>query len=49
MSEHNDDVAERPGPGPEPLDVEYVDHDYIQKDASNKEIETREFRPDESK
>lgn len=49
MSEHNDEVQTRPEPKPEPLKMEYVDHDYIEKDANNKDIDTREVRPDESK
>lgn len=49
MSEHNDEVQTPPEPKPEPLRIEDVDHDYIEKDANSKDIETREARPDESK
>lgn len=48
MSEHTNEVQAQPEPKPEPLKIEAVDHDYIEKDASET-IETREGRPDESK
>ena len=48
MSEHNNEVQTQPEPKPEPLEIEAVDHDYVEKDASEN-IETREVRPDESK
>lgn len=49
MSGPNDELPKRPEPQPEPLRIEHVDHDYIEKDANSKDIETREIRPHESK
>ena len=46
MSEQQDEAHTRPEPKPKPLDIEHVEHDYIEKDAS-KDTETRDVRPDE--
>jgi hypothetical protein len=48
MSENQIEEQTQPEPKPTPLEIEHVEHDYIEKDAS-KDLETRDVRSDESK